>query len=287
MPSRARLPLLVIASLGVALAALLAPRGALGDPPKPWFEAAQRAVQKGAPFVVHVTVPLCSNAQIDCGSTIAGRPRDLAHNVYWGAIFGARRFFERKSAGWQPVAVEPGSGDVLERAIFRKWIPKERWGTSKDVEALVVLEAIAGDRIDAAVDRFYGLAARGGAVRVTEGGVARSLDVHVAGYAGHNRLLDGKKPPAPGPGKLAPVPTFVLACYSESWFSPSLRAAGASPLFTTKALVAPEGYVIEALVTALASKRTARDAGDAAIDAYASWQKLKRGVASAMFVRAP
>jgi hypothetical protein len=252
-----------------------------------WYDAALRGVQKGSPFVVHVTVPLCSNAQIDCGSSVAGRPRDLAHNVYWGAVFGARRFFERKSAGWERVVVEPGAGDVLERVVFRKWIPKERWGTSKDVEALVVLEAFAGDRIDQAVDRFHGLATRGGSVKVTEAGVARSLEVHVAGYAGHNRLLDGKKLPALGAEKRSPLPTFVLACYSEGWFAPSLRAAGSTPLFTTKALMAPEGYLIEALVSSLAARRTAREAGDSAIEAYASWQKLKRGVASAMFVRAP
>src|SRR6185436_197968 len=52
-----------------------------------------------APLVVYVVVPLCSNQQIDCGSVIAGRPGDLAHNVYWGAVFGDRRFLARKGSG--------------------------------------------------------------------------------------------------------------------------------------------------------------------------------------------
>ena len=47
----------------------------------------RRDVAAGKPLVVHVTVALCSNDQVDCGSGVAGRPGDLAHNLYWGAIF--------------------------------------------------------------------------------------------------------------------------------------------------------------------------------------------------------
>src|SRR5262245_50438317 len=52
----------------------------------------------GKPPVLYVVVPLCSNEQVDCGSTLAGRPGDLEHNLYWGAVFGARRFFERRAS---------------------------------------------------------------------------------------------------------------------------------------------------------------------------------------------
>ena len=53
-------------------------------------------------LTVHVLVPLCDNDQIDCGSTRAGDPDDLGHNLYWGAVFGHKRFFSRKASSFLP-----------------------------------------------------------------------------------------------------------------------------------------------------------------------------------------
>src|SRR6185437_4112950 len=90
--------------------------------------SAEASPGAGRPLVVYVVVPLCSNAQIDCGSSIAGRPTDLAHNIYWGAIFGARRFLERKGSGWERVDVAAEDGARLERAVFRMRVPGTPWG---------------------------------------------------------------------------------------------------------------------------------------------------------------
>jgi hypothetical protein len=50
--------------------------------------------------------------------------------------------------------------------------------------------------------------------------------------------------------------SFVLACYSENYFAASLRHAGSTPLVTTRALMAPEGYLIHAIVEGLGQNLT-------------------------------
>src|SRR5215468_7908259 len=95
----------------LAAALLAAPADA--EPPLA-AEPSPVTVRALKPLVVYVVVPLCSNAQIDCGSPVAGRPGDLEHNVYWGAVFGARRFFERRGSGWERVEVARGDRVFLE-----------------------------------------------------------------------------------------------------------------------------------------------------------------------------
>ena len=139
-----------------------------------------------------MVVPLCSNEQIDCGSPIAGRPGDLAHNVYWGAVFGARRFLERKGSGWERVDVARGDRVFLERATFRRFVPGAPWGRADPVEELVVLQAVHGDAIIGPSITGWGVATRGGSVAFQDGGRARTVRINAVGYAGHNRLMDGR-----------------------------------------------------------------------------------------------
>ncbi len=235
----------------------------------------------GKPLVVHVTVALCSNQQIDCGSQIAGRAGNLSHNVYWGAIFGARRFLEMKSSGWQRVSLGKVDDTVLERAVYRRTIPAKRWGLDRKqpVEQLVVLDAVHGDRIDQAVTGFWKGATGGEKVTLDGRG---ELAVHVAGYVGHNRLMDGLDLPDREASEGA-IPSFVLACYSENYFGKKLRRAGSRPLVMTKQLMAPEGYLLHAVLTGIGDNKDERQIRLGAVQAYAKWQKLSHGAAAWIF----
>jgi hypothetical protein len=274
-----KLPALA-AAVAAALLAAPAPAELAAPPPGPPL-----AVPAGEPLVVYVVVPLCSNAQIHCGSSIAGRPGDLEHNVYWGAVFGARRFLERKGSGWERVEVERNQGVFLERAIFRRLVPGAPWGRADPVEELVVLQAIHGDAIDGAVAHWWDVATQGGNIAFQDGGRARTVKIGVVGYAGHNRLMDGKKLPPVGGGPRAPVPSFVLACESEPYFGAALEKAGSRPLVTTSTLMAPEGYLIDALAQGLGENLGPADLRRRAVAAYAKWQKLTPKQAGSVFAR--
>lgn len=268
----------------VTLAALaLASPPAAAEAPVP--QGPPLTLAPGEPLVVYVVVPLCSNAQIDCGSSIAGRPGDLAHNVYWGAVFGARRFLTRKGSGWEQVEVTRRDAVFLERVVLRRHVPGAPWGREAPVEQLLVLQAVHGDAIDQAVDHWWSVATRGGSVAFQDGGRARSARIGAVGYAGHNRLMDGKTlPPAPATRR-APVPSFVLACRSEPYFAPSLEQAGSRPLVTTSTLMAPEGYLVDAIARGLGENAGPAELRRRAVAAYAKWQKLTPRQAGSVFAK--
>ena len=278
---------------------------AYAQSPKSWAELAPAVVsdlERGRPLVVVVVVPLCSNSQIACGSHGLGSPGSLRTNLYWGALYGARRFFDRPERGYERIAVEAGDGSPgapwLERVIYRRWVASAPWGAVAGsavpgspstgaggrVEQLVVLEAFHGEQIDAAVDHFWTLAGQGGAVRFQDGGRPRVERIHAVGYAGHDRLMDGHRLPTLAPSRgTEPIPSFVLACLSERFFGAPLRAAGSSTLVTTSAYVAPEGYAVEAAVRALGAAASPEAVRQEVVTAYAKWQAIPWRQASRYF----
>jgi hypothetical protein len=232
-------------------------------------------------------VALCHNGQVDCGSSAAGSPGSLRTNLYWGAIFGARRFLDRKNSGWERLEVTGRDGDLLERVVYRRFVPAKHWGLSRSapVEQIVVLEAVHGDAIDHAVGRLWKTATEGATVRLKDGERERTLPIHVVGYAGHNRMMDGLRLPEVEGEKQRAMPSFVLACNSEGYFSDPLRRAGSRPLVMTRTLMAPEGYVLDAVLRGLGDNDTERQLRQRAVLAYAKWQKLSPAAASAIFAK--
>ncbi|MFO0554841.1 MAG: hypothetical protein U0271_41070 [Polyangiaceae bacterium] len=233
-------------------------------------------------LVVHVYVPLCSNDQVNCGSTLAGEPANLEHNLYWGAIFGQKRFFSRKASTFTSLALETKGEVVLERAAFHKSVAGAPWGLDEQVELVVVFDAYHGSQIDQAIDDFYREAEGGNRLTLHVGDNDVTYQVDVVGYAGHNRMMDGKTAPEQT-GAGAPLPSFVMACDSKDYFSEPLAARGSSPLLLTRDLMAPEGYVVDAIALALgdnASKKTLRDK---TVQAYARWQSIEASVAGRIF----
>ncbi|MEQ9325198.1 MAG: hypothetical protein RIF41_38890 [Polyangiaceae bacterium] len=248
-----------------------------------WRTVLTARVRAGEPIVVHVTVALCDNAQIACGSGGLGSPGNLRSNLYWGALFGAKRFFDRPEQGWEAIEQRREIGGVLERAVYRRWVDGSRWGRRRRVEQLVVLDAVHGARIDAAVKRFHRMATVGARVGLDDGEQRRNVTVSVAGYAGHNRLMDGLRLPEVEDGDRAPVPSFVLACLSDRFFASSLRQAGSTPVVTTRAFMAPEGYAVEAAARAFGDNRRPKQIRDAVVRAYAKWQRITPRAASRLF----
>ncbi len=280
------LHVIVIPLFAAILSILVVPLRARAEPPG-WAASVAGEVKAGKPIVLHVTVPLCSNDQIDCGSSIAGKPGELEHNVYWGAAFGSRRFFERKRSGWERVEVKRGSGPRLERVVFRKEMPGAPWGRAQPIEVIVVAQAFHGASIDEAVTSFYALATQGGTVSFDDRGKERTERVSVAGYAGHNRLMDGLKLPkatSPSPSKTA-IPSFVLACISEAYFGEALRRAGSETLVMTRSFMAPEAYLLDAIATGLGGGEPNKELRARAVKAYATWQKLTGPQASSVFAK--
>jgi hypothetical protein len=258
----------------------------MASPPWSAEEPQVRArVAAGEPLVVQVLVPLCHNEQINCGSGGLGSPGNLRTNLYWGALFGARRIFDRKDSGWERLEQLSEVEGVLERAVYRRQVAGERWGKpGRVVEQLVVLDAVHGAAINAAVNRFFLAATHGARLWIDEGGARRQLSVSVAGYAGHNRLMDGLRlPPVDESAAREPLASFVLACLSERYFAAPLQRGGSRPLVTTRSFMAPEGYVVEAAARAFGDNASPEQIRKDVAQAYARWQRISLATAARVF----
>ncbi len=246
--------------------------------------AAQTAPTK--PFrVVHVHVALCDNEHqgiVPVGKVL-GDGKDPEHNLYWGAGYGVKTFFAR-SAEWTELAVgTPPKAPVLRRAAFlsKKLSPP----------VLVIADAYDGERIDVALADFLGAAAgkRKLSVVVTgkeitytaEGGSAADL----VAWVGHDALMDFavKSPPKLTPGDAHPEGAIVLACMSQKYFSPPLRAAGTEALLMTTNFMAPEAYTLDAAIRSWGASESPAQVRVAAGKAYAQYQKISDGSGIGLF----
>jgi hypothetical protein len=252
--------------------------------------AAQRIVQdlaSGKPLVAHVVVALADNEH----QGIVPVPQSLGDgdrpqtNLYWGAMYGVKGFL-RRSPDWRAVPI-PASSDprILERVLFRRELVRD----GKAVTAYLLAEAWAGRHIAASTSRFLELT-RGRhaeSVRVEGGEIAAGGAAHLIAYAGHNGLMDFAAPVlAASTERQAPRVAVVLACYSDSYFSTLLRPH-AAPLVTTASLMAPEAYVLDAIVSGWFAGSTRPEVIGAASQAYARYQKISERAGRSIFHRDP
>lgn len=221
-----------------------------------------------APVRVHVVVALC-----DVATQGVVPPADVSQcdaqrrerNLYWGALYGVKTHLKR--SGWKPRPAEaaPGAG-VVERVVFDARI------AGKDVVVVADAFAVMGDALAA----FF--AEAGG--HVSSGAVA---DLIV--FVGHDGLME-QAVPVLAPPKEGRRTVAVFACLSERYFGEALRRSGAHGLVVTRDLLAPEGYLTDALVRAFAAGAADEDVVEDVARAYQRFQKLRR-VPRRMFASLP
>jgi hypothetical protein len=254
------------------------------------YPSIEADVAAGKPLALLVVVPLCDNRLIHCGGQGAGDPASLDKNLYWGRAFGARRYFEERAKQFTRVARDGGRGPLLEQLVYRRVVPGAVWGRREDVEQLVILRAIHGAEIDSAVGDFYRFATGGASVSFEQQGQPRTVRVHAVGYAGHNRLMDGVALPdlvgaRETQARSAALPSFMFACRSAPYFSAALSREGSRALVMTRDLMAPEGYVIEAMARGLGDHLSQAELRQRVVAAYARWQRIPERTASTIFAR--
>lgn len=272
-------PLRTRLSLGFALLATLGGNAAWADS---WLDNAPDVrvdLARGAPLVTHVIVPLCNNAQINCGAGKLGDPSDLDRNLYWGAVFGIAKYFERKSSLYEKWRDEGANGPRLTRIIYRRVVQGSGLGVGAQVEHLVIADAWHGDSIDDAVRTFFQAATQGESIEIKDKGTLR---VHSIIYAGHNRLLDGLKLPSVAVSNEG-ITSFVLGCRTQSGFEKQLLESGAIAALTTRDYMAPEGYLVDSISQSLAAGLGFKAIRNQTIDTATSMWNLPRNDVSWIF----
>lgn len=250
-------------------------------------------VSAGKPLVIEVFVPLCSDKRGGpCGKHAgAGEADNLEDNLYWGAIWGAKRYLSRKYLGWTEVTQSGREDWALERAVFTRTINGSRWGVSGNVEQVVVLHAIQGDANDDALDRFRKRAESGGTVRFQDASGVRDERVHVVGFMGRNPLLKNGAVPKQvdlpeASHSASAIPSFSIAAHSRETLAPWLHATGSRALLLARGASASEAYALDAVLKSLGDNDAPWHLEQRTIKAYAKHQNLSENIAKLHFARA-
>lgn len=242
------------------------------------------ALPKNSVPVVHVFVALCDNVNqgIVRVSASLGNGDNPPTNLYWGAAFGVRTFFN-KNRDWQVLTPSNASSKapsvVLDRVVFRH----RRTG------AFLIAEAYRGSYIQQATEDFLDAAAGLPGEKLVLLVDGKEVEIYVGGsadliaYIGHNGLMDFQLSSVPKKRDKEKREAIILACASKSYFAEPLRSTGAKPLLWTTNLMAPEAYILSAAVDGWLNHETDEQIRLRGAKAYSTYQRISLRGASGLF----
>jgi len=230
------------------------------------------------PLVVHVFVPLCDNENqgIISVSKSLGDGMNLRTNLYWGAGYGIKTHFIRKSK-WKLVSAQKDiDTNILERVIFtRQYNPKTK--------VVLIADAYRGDRMESCMrDYFNSLAGiRNDTILLPSDStnLAKSRDLLV--FNGHNGLMDVNMEWIDNEDGVF-KDAAVISCLSANWFMERLKCLKAYPLITTMDYLPPEAYIVEGIIDTWATEKTEEEirlnAGNAMFKVFRRDQKAMQRI---------
>lgn len=228
---------------------------------------------------IHVFVALCDNKYQGIVPVPAGigNGQDARSNLYWGAGYGVKSFFNNKSNDWKLISTQKDSANhILERILFRH----------KTKEVYLLADAYDGQFIRKTTVDFLNASAGKNALAVKDG----NNTVYFGGasdliaYVGHDGLMDFSLSQSFAGDTTKKRETIILACYSKRYFSPHLKQTGARPLVWTSGLMAPEAYTLHDAISAWLDNKSSSDIRLAAAQAYTKYQKCGLNAAKNLLV---
>lgn len=200
---------------------------------------------------VHVYVALCN---VSCLPNDLGNGDNLTRNLYWGAGYGIKTYFN-KDMDWVVLSdVYDHSDFVAERIIY-----KHTYSETK-----VVIDAYWGKYIENAI------------FDCLEDSVS-SLCV----YVGHNGLMDGI---SPNISLKNPKDIMLFSCFGKDYFEYYLRNINAYPVLWTTTTVAPEAYILDSALNDWINKVDNTVLRDNVVKVYAKYQRCGLDLANKTFI---
>lgn len=226
----------------------------------------QQKMKSKKPLVVHVLVPLCDNENqgIVPVNKQLGDGMNLKTNLYWGAGYGIKSYF-KKYGGWKLMhSVLDSSATVLERCVFYK-------KNAKGTEIYLVADAYRGDKMKECLHDFF--RSLGGWKNETDTVSGKNLSLYSGAdllvFNGHDGLMDDTVKMYYSKDSVERE-AVSISCYSKHFFNPYYENCGAYPLTGTSGLLAPEAYVLAAIIDSWAELKSANEIRIAAGDGYYS-----------------
>jgi len=231
---------------------------------------------------IHVFVALCDNENqgIVPVPPKLGNGDEPRNNLYWGALYGVKTFFER-SDDWKLISATQKPKDaVLERCIFQ----------CESSNVHLVADAYKGSEIGQTVIDFLESASGNMPEIVSTESDSQNVTLDIGGtadlvvYVGHNGLMDFQLKTPPQKSNDDNRDVIILACMSKSYFLKPLRKAGANPILWTTGLMSPEAYTLKSAIDGWMLNETDDHIRRRAARAYDKYQKCGLNAALNLFV---
>lgn len=218
--------------------------------------------------VIHVLVALCDNENqgIVPVPEAIGNGQNPGQNLYWGAGYGVRNYFDKKSKNWQLLKViEDPQKHILERLIFRH--------VSKDV--YLIADAYDGAAIKQTVEDF--LFASAGKlsvdVQLDDTLIRAGKCADLLAYVGHNGLMDFDIKKKIDPDLTHKRDVIAIACYSKHYFNEYMKNYNVNPLVWSRGLMSAEAYTLKWAIDGWLKNETNEQIVNRARKAYNHYQK--------------
>ena len=227
---------------------------------------------------IHVFVALCDNKYqgiVPVGEKI-GNGQNAATNLYWGAAYGVKTFFN-KSKEWTLIETKKDAAEhIPERLLFKH----------KTKNIYLLADAYDGQYIkQTTIDFLLACSGKGittmknGNTEIPFGGAADIL-----AYVGHDGLMDFSLPDEFEKQNDEHRKAIMLACISKKYFSSHIKSTGAQPLLWTTGLMAPEAYILHDALNKWIETSDAAQTRNAAAAAYSKYQRCSMKAAQNLLV---
>jgi hypothetical protein len=227
---------------------------------------------------IHVLVALCDNTyqRIVPVPEKIGNGQDPDQNLYWGAGYGVRTYFN-KSKEWKLLKTEKKDSIRMERLIFQNVSNKNYY---------LVADAYDGQYIkNCTKDFLYSSSGQlKDVITVNHTKIGIYGNSRLVSYVGHDGLMDFQLSESFKNTDGKTRDCIILACYSKKFFSPLLRETKANPLVWTSHLMAPEAYILHDALTGYIRNETGEQIRNRAALAYSKYQKCSVKAASNLLI---
>lgn len=250
--------------------------------------------------IIHVFVALCDNKHqgIVPVPPKLGNGDDPDNNLYWGAMYGVKTFFNR-SPHWKLLATLQAPPPPVPKSTWEKWLSRFYKPANLVLERCVfqytrenvylVADAYQGSKIKQAIIDFLNAASGTSKelLSVQKDPQTIVLNIHGASqlvvYVGHDGLMDFQLRSYPERHDEQPRDAMILACISKRYFYEPLLKSGANPLLWTTGLMAPEAYTLESALEGWIAQESSESIRLRAARAYNSYQQCGLQAANNLF----
>jgi len=226
---------------------------------------------------IHIFVALCDNKYqgIVKVPEAIGNGQNPKNNLYWGAAYGIKTFFN-KSKEWTLIKSEKIDSTILERVIFKH----------KSKNCYVIADAYDGQYIKTSIEDFLKSSAgiEKDSIQVDGKTLGIKGNTKLLAFIGHNGLMDfdieGDFTNEDGVERDA----IILSCYSKKYFSKHLKNSNVNPLLWTTGFMAPEAYTVHAAIYAYTNKENSSRVRERSAEAYSKYQRCSLKAAKNLLV---